>query len=131
MRLRLICWCSKRQTTTARNRRNVMESELISGASASDEAVWFHGLMTSAPKIIPGAKLLVTYENDSRVMSVPILMDDVAAIQQTKHPQHPKVTQFSRRTAMREFRIQDLCLQDRIDSTDALPSLLQPLRLLC
>ena len=40
----LALWCNKRQTTSA---RNDMEVELILGASASDEAVWFHGLCES------------------------------------------------------------------------------------
>jgi hypothetical protein len=98
----LVYWCHKRQTTTA---RNVMESELIAGAHASDEAVWFYNLCKSISMILP-TNLSNTYDGDSRVMPVPILMDNVSAIQLANHP---KTTQFSRHIAMREFRIRDAC----------------------
>ncbi len=98
----LVYWCNKRQTTTA---RNVMESELIAGAHASDEAVWFKNLMTFIHMILP-ANLSTSYDGDSQVMPVPILMDNVSAIQLANHP---KTTQFSRHIAMREFRIRDAC----------------------
>ena len=46
----IVHWCNKRQTTAA---RNVMKSELISGAHASDQAVWFQKLCKSIHMILP------------------------------------------------------------------------------
>ena len=98
----LAYWCNKSQTMTA---RNVMESELISGAHASDEAVWFHSLYESIHMVLP-TNLSTTYNSDSKVIPVPIRMENVSTIQLTSHP---KSTHLSRHTAMREFRIRDAC----------------------
>ena len=82
-----------------------MESELISAAHAPDEAVWFYNLCESTHMILP-TNLSTTYDGDSRVMPVPILMGNVSAIQLANHP---KSTQFSRHITMREFWIRGAC----------------------
>ena len=60
---------------------------MISGAHASDEAVWFQNLCESIHMILP-VNLSATYDGDPRVMPVHILMDNVSAILAN----HPKST---------------------------------------
>ena len=98
----LVYWRNKRQTTVA---WNVIENELTSSAHTSDEAVWFYNLCEYIHMIM-STNLPTTYGGDSRVLPVPILMDNVSAIQLANHP---KSTQFSRHIAMCEFRIRDAC----------------------
>ena len=71
--------------------------------------------------------LPTTYDVDSRVMPMPIRMDNVSAIQLANHP---KSTQFSSHIAMHEFRIRYAYMRGRVHSTDILPSILQPLRII-
>mmetsp|Transcript_14371 Transcript_14371/g.19207 ORF Transcript_14371/g.19207 Transcript_14371/m.19207 type:complete len:425 (-) Transcript_14371:898-2172(-) len=93
----LVAWSSKRQTLTA---KSSMESEIIAMASASDECMWIHGLITSCP---------VPFGFDANTKDfppIPLLADNMAALTVANYP---KTTGASKHLDLRLFRIRD-CL---------------------
>jgi len=97
----LVAWHSKRQTITA---KSTLEAELIAAFSAADEAAWLHQFACSVPFLFclqqPGAPA----PNERDVPPVPVLVDNLPAIQTANHP---RVTGNTKHIALRDFRIRD------------------------
>ena len=88
----LVSWGSKRQSLTA---KSTMAAELVSTTTASDEASFFYQAETELPFL---------FGTDSKQWTIPLLVDNRAAIIVANHP---VTTQESRHIALREFRIRD------------------------
>ena len=58
-----VAWHTKRQTLTA---ASTMQAELIAAATCSDEAKWFHSVLTSSPTIFgPCQNIPIFVDNES------------------------------------------------------------------
>ena len=69
-----------------------MQAELIAAATCSDEAKWFHSVLTSSPTIFGPCQ------------NIPIFVDNESALSIANHP---KTTPRSKFIDIREFRIRD------------------------